>query len=347
MIKRLLLTLLVAAMPLVAFGDTPDRDVLLTGDGTLYTVESVFSTETAVAVSGSSTRILTLTTQQGGESKTVAVPGSLTGGLHTSPALAYDSDSDTLFLFWEQSVNNRQNTKLLLSSYHGGKFGETAELDAADWRLRHNLRIGVTRKAEARDNKGNIISASQLNVHAVWWEESSSSEWARTAMITIVNGRVADIHVNDLRDFVDEQYLPRYSVDGSFDSEVLRHPQVIESADHDTIDIVFGSMMTNGLERLTLKPVLDSRVRITIGIRHMPPPQFRGSNAVSAPISQVTAIATNHDHDRLAFYFTVNNKIAYTVLKDGRWTPVRSLAVDEHVTADAAVNAIRKLVTSE
>jgi hypothetical protein len=345
MIKRLLLILTLAAMPLLAFGQAPDRDVLLTSDGTLYTAESVFATDATV---GSSTRIVTLTMQQGGESKTVSVPGSLSGGLHTSPALAYDSVSDTLFIFWEQAINNRQNTKLLLSSYRGGKFGETAELDAADWRLRHNLRIGVTRKAEDRDGKGNVVAASQLNVHAVWWEESGSAEWARTAMITIENGRVAAIHVNDMRDFVDERYLPRYSVDGSFDPEALRHPQVIESAGHDTIDIVFGSMMTNGLERLTLKPVLDSRVRITIGIRHLPPPSFRGNTIISAPvISQVTAIASDHDHERLAFYFTTENRISYTMLKDGKWTPVRALAVDEHVSADAAVNAIRKLVTSE
>ena len=60
--KRLLLILLVAIAPATLFADVADRDVLLTQDGTLYTVESVNNDGP-----GDASRILNLTIQRGSD----------------------------------------------------------------------------------------------------------------------------------------------------------------------------------------------------------------------------------------------------------------------------------------
>ena len=86
--KRLLLSFVLL---LAATGATAQsRDVLLTPDGTLYTVE-VASSE-ASAMGGQ--LYLQITARQGKTVTTTNVPESL-NGLNLRPALAYDDDAKT------------------------------------------------------------------------------------------------------------------------------------------------------------------------------------------------------------------------------------------------------------
>jgi hypothetical protein len=345
MIKRIVLTLLLAIVPVLASAQTTaDRDVLLTPDGTLYTIESVFATD-GDTIQTASSRYLLLTVQQGAHGTTMLVPGSVRAGLHYNPTLAYDADSSTLFMFWESAVNTTLNgTSLEFCSYQNGKWSDTTELDAARWRLRHNLRIEVTHKTEDRDTEGHPLF-NELTVHAIWWEESGYGEWARYAMLTIDKGNVAHIQIHDLSDFVDARTATTYPTGAAYNVEVLRHPYVFESSTHDTVDVVFGDVTTHGMHRVTIRPVVDSRVRIPVGVRDhgFISPSFNGlSTSSPADLSIIAA-----DRDRLVMYATTASQVSYAMLKDDAWTASRTITLTDKVNANVAVNAIRKMLGAD
>ena len=97
--KRLLpsLALLLLVAVSASASELRERDVLLTTDGIVYTVDAVHD---ASVKEGRSPYYLTMTVQDGEKRTSAVVPGSLAGGAHSHPALAYDADSRTLFLFW-------------------------------------------------------------------------------------------------------------------------------------------------------------------------------------------------------------------------------------------------------
>lgn len=345
MMKRLLLALALLALPVFASAQN-DRETLLAPDGTLYTIEAVFDSGSEPAMTSS--EYLLLTTQTDGVSTTVKVPGSLTGGAHSSPALAYDADSSTLFILWEEATNNRLSTSLLLSSYQNGKFGPTNEIDPANFRLRHNLRIGVTRKTVDYETADHSY-VNELTVHAIWWEEAGSGEWARYAMLTVEKGSVTSIQVHDTSDFINDSALLPDVTSADFNSNILRYPQVFESSTHDSVDLVFGDVQMNAFRRLTVQaiakkdPVTNARIRIPVGIRgsRFPAPANKGN------VMSDIAGAVSSDRDHLAFYSLTPNAVNYTMYRNGTWSAVRAITLNSKLTADTAVNALRRMLASE
>jgi len=335
--KRLLIAFALTLLPLAAFGQV-DRDVLLTSDGTLYTVESLFATPD---VKVSSTRYLTLTVQNGGETKSEIVPASSTGGSHVEPSLAYDSDTKTLFLFWEAARAGAFATDLAFTYYRDGKWGGLTTLDGADWDLRSNLRIAVTRKTQMAADENGHTSIAETTVHAVWWEMGRTSSWARYAMITFDHGDVIVDAVQNLTDFVD---VPASVLDSPSKREVLSHPSIFEAPTHDSVDVVFGDPRTDKLHRVTLQPTIQAgRIRIPIGRgRVMPTPTV----AVAAD-TQISAIGASNGTDDMAYYFSTPESVKYMLYKDGKWTSLRTIALNEKLSGDAAVAALQRLVRSE
>jgi hypothetical protein len=262
---------------------------------------------------------------------------TLTGGSHGEPALAYDGETKTLFVFWEQARGLA--TDLLFTTYQDGKWGKVTSLDRADWDIRHNLRIALTRKTEDTAKDGSKIQIPEITVHAAWWEEGRESEWARYAMITLDHGDVSAITVTNLSNIIEH-------VDAAAEkpskNEVLRHPAVFESAAHDSVDVVFGDIKTDKMHRITIKPVAQAgRIRIPIGKdRQLPTP-----TAIVAAVENVGAVSSGPDN--VAYYFPSNDAVKYLVFKDGQWSSLRSIAVSDKLTTDGAVNALRRMLTSE
>jgi hypothetical protein len=340
---RIRISFLVAVLllPLAAYaGGNVNRDMLLASDGTLYTVDSV-APDTLKDVATSAAHVLTLTIQKGKKSTTVPVPASLTDGYHFTPALAYDADSKTVFIFWEIMRDGGFASDLAFSSYHDGTWGTAATLDSIAWDLRQNLRIAITRSTETKDEDGNVKSIPEVTVHAVWWEVSGSSEWARYAMLTIGNGNVVATHVQDLTDFTAAKGVA--AVNGTDEQEFLRHPGVFESPNHATVDIVFGDMASDTLHRITMKPVaVEGRLRIPIGRNEHPLPTVHAQSTHTS--GDASAISTASDN--LAFYSSTADAMEYYVLKNGKWAS-QSVALGGVVTRDAAVDALRRMLASE
>ncbi|HEV3485915.1 MAG TPA: hypothetical protein VG106_10945, partial [Vicinamibacterales bacterium] len=140
--KRLLVAAVV--LLLAAPAAFAQRDVLLTDDGTAYAASFEWAWEHPEVKTTSST-YLVLTIQRTGEQpQRLFVPATLQGGANTNPALAYDSDSATLFVFW-QHWPNAMSSELRFIAYHRETGWTTpTSFEKAAYRLRRNLRIALT-----------------------------------------------------------------------------------------------------------------------------------------------------------------------------------------------------------
>ncbi len=336
--RRLLLVVALLIAPAL-FAQTSDRAIVLAANGTLYTAQSTLNNSSSTI---QSTRYLTLTIQNGQNVIHTNVPASVTGGNNWQPELAFDDASATLLVFWLRSQSSVLGTnELLFCTFQNGKWNAASSVEDVPYHFRYNLRVGVTRTVQATDDSGMPKQVPGLTVHAAWWDESSTDQVARYAMLTVEKGVVTDVYRRNLTDFINTAYLRQFDLDPD-SQEILRHPVVFESVDHDTVDIVFGEMQSNMIHRLTLKPVLQTRVRIPIGIRDTsyPAPKHRMLGDTS-----VSAIST--PPDRLVYYFTNGDAVTYMTFQDGVWSDEKSIAITDQVSAETAVAALRRLVRGD
>lgn len=331
--KRLLIVAALVVAPAL-FAQSSDRTILLAPNGTMYTAESKLNAD--------STRYVGLTIQNGTNVIHTSVPATVNNGTNWQPELAFDDASSTLFVFWLRSQSTVLGTnELLFCTFQNGKWNDASAIDDVPYHFRYNLRIGVTRTVQMTDDSGNPKQVPGLTVHAAWWDDSAEGEAARYAMLTVDKGVVTDVYRRNLVDFVNNAYVRQFDLDEKT-KELLRHPVVFESQDHDTVDVVFGDMQTNVIHRLTLKPVLQTRVRIPIGLHDTtyPTPHH---NIVGD--TQVSAIST--PPDRLVFYYRRGGEVRYLTFQNGAWSDEKSIAITSEVSAESAVAALRRLVNGD
>lgn len=337
--KRLLILLAVVLMAHSAAASMlRERDVLLTSSGVLYTVDAVHDPDVE---EGRSPYYLTMSVQEGEERVTRPVPASLYGGAHGYPSLAHDPESDTLFLFWQETLHRGVASNLLFASYNQGRWSDVTELDSVTWRLRRNLRIAVTRSIESVDESNNRVQVPQVVVHAVWWEENGFGEFARYAMLGLDNGVVTSTDFRYLVDFIGGSADSTSPGTASAQSEALRHPAVVSTPRRDSVDVIFSDATTSDVHRLRIRPALDGRVRIPIGVRG---PVMRNLNLTVASDSRVAAVV---DEESVALYTVTAKALEYAVFANGAWSAQRSVALGPDVTADIAVNALKRMVSAQ
>lgn len=330
--KRLLLIAALVLLPTAAFAQASnDRDVLLTSDGKLFTIDSV------VDASGNN-RSLHLMQQVGTNVWTTDVPETLNNGINWRPALAYDDESKTLFVFWLH-MPTAFSSELLIATLQNATWHPAFSLDNQQWDLRYNLKIGITHHVSTLQADGTYADAPGLLVHAVWWEQTSAGDQARYAMLTIEKGWVTSYEIHNLSEFASQPDKP-FDVGSDFNPEILKHPAIIEGTD--SIDVVFGDMNTRSINRVTLKPIADGRIHIPIGHHGggpLPPPQ-----AFSADwTSRISLVAAPGD-SRMAFYSTDKDGLHYVLFLNGTWSDMKTIATNGTINEDAALNALTRLV---
>ena len=335
--KRLLLVLALALVPVTLFADAVDRDVLLTPDGTLYTVESMLNDGSAPANVKFFLRVSVQATND--TPQTFNVPDSLTAGVHAHPALAWDSDSKTLFVFWLK-MPNPTSSELLLASYHDGTWQPAVSVGNSTFHLVSNLSIRTSHR----------VADIPLIVHAVWWEDSGDSESARYGLFVIDKGAVSAMYLDDLGNllYIDPSgnptvQLPQtYTVDPNFNREILRHPALIDTGATDSIDVIFGDVKTNTFNRVTLKPVIQGRIHIPIG--HAPGPRVVAPKSFTNPWTGSIDTIVSRDGSML-LYNTTRTAVNYIVYSSGgAWASVKSIALSDKLSADAAVAALSRMM---
>jgi len=346
--KRFLLcaTLLLASTAAFAQVVT-DHDVLVTPDGTVFTVENATPSATA---SVPAIGVLDMEIHNGSDVRHITVPGSTTAGYHSGAALAYDADSKTLFVVWIHLMDGVSSSELLLAAYHDGQWQKPVAIDRQQYTMRTNLRVGITRRVSQLQKDGSYADVPALLLHALWWDDSMKGEGARYALLPIENGAVSEssIEVHALEEFVpagdDEFNTPKEN----FNAEILRHPAIVTSPMQSTVGVVFGDTKNNTIHNVTLHPIADIHIHIPVGIGNggdKPAPH------IIAPLSfsgdwkgSVSVIAHG---DRLVFANNDGKALNYITFANGNWTNVKSIAVDPKLPAEAALAAVDKMVSSQ
>jgi len=346
--KRLLLAVALAIASTAAFGQVADRDVLVTPNGTVFTVETV-TPSTASPMDAMSTLVLTI--QDGTNVSHVSVPESTSAGFHFSGALAYDPDSSTLFVLWLHSPN-AESSELLLAPYRDGKWQPAVSVDSQGYRLRNNLRLGITRHISQIQPDGSYADVPALLLHAVWWEESGLGEQARYALLAINKGALSSIDTHALGEFLPATDNITYNaVDPTFNKEILRHPAIVSSPMQSTVDVIFGDTVSNAFHGVSLHPTADTRIHIPVGVGS-------GNGAGGGrPLNLVAPASFSADWtgpitiiqrgDRLAFANVGANSLNYITYTSGAWTGVKSIAIDSRFPAEAALAALDKMVSTQ
>ena len=340
--KKLLLAFALLALPVLATAQT--RQALLTQEGTLFTVESQLD---EIASGGRSSAHLVLRAQQGSDIVTEIVPATLQHGAHIDPAIAYDAETRTLFVFWLRHLGGLASQLMFACRDQHGTWSE-AQSFGERFDYRENLRIAVTRKALEEDG---TTSAGAISVHLAWWEfdTDSGNSAAQYALVTIENGAIYGTpHYLSLDSFVD----PTPAAEPGEETEaepitaeqrnVLKQPLLFASPNQDSVLVVFGDFATNRMHQVRVSPKTvkaEGRLRVPVGRREgsVPGPKFAVSDS-----TRVEGIPGNGKN--LALFTRSAAKLDYVIMKDGAWTDSRVIALDEQVTGDAAVDALRRLL---
>jgi len=345
--KRLLLSFAAALFAVAGFGQTVDRDVLVTPGGTVYTVE----TQTPPDSTMDASRTLVLTVQDGTNVSHVSVPDSTSAGFHSCGGLAYDADSDTLFLIWIHTPNG-MSSELLLTSYHQGAWKQAVSIDNEQYSLRSNLRLGITRRVSQLQADGTFADAPALLLHAVWWDESGDGEEARYALLATEKGALASVETHSLSEFVAAADNPTNTVDPTFNKELLRHPAIVSTPMQDTVDVVFGDTGSNAIHGLSLHPIADVRIHIPVGIGGGGNGNGGGPKAlnIAAPPSfnadWTGPIPVIEHGTSLAFANVGDTSLNYITYTNGTWAGVKAIAIDSHFPAEAALAALDRMLLS-
>lgn len=331
--KKLALILALMILPLTASAEV--SDMILSSTGTLYTISS----EVPAADSGSlASKHLVLTERRGDEIRREIVPASTESGSHSNGLLGYDPESGTMFVFWVQHFGFLYNQLLFCARDSSGTWSEATAF-GSPYNYRENLRVAVTRKVG--DDDGEQVTA--LSIHATWWEFSSQTGHASVQywMLPIENGKVVDPTEVDLRQFIDPFAAPAPGPE-DVDRNVYKHPQLISSAQQDSVSLVFGDPASRSFRRVRFTPSrgarAEGRLRVPVGRGDggFPAPRFKlGADA------RVDAVfgGTN----RAAFYTVVGNRLEYVMLSEGKWSGQLVIALDDQVSKSAAVGALHRM----
>jgi hypothetical protein len=343
--KRFLICAILLLSSTAAFAQALDHDVLVTPEGTVFTVENATpSSITSIEATG----ILDMGIRNGSDVRHVIVPASTTTGYHSGATLAYDPASKTLFVLWIHMTNGFASSELLLASYRDGKWQSSVAIDRQQYTMRTNLRLGITRRVSQLQKDGTYADAPALLLHALWWDDSVKGEEARYAMLPIENGSVAEssIEVHALEEFVPAGDDEFNAAKENFNAEILRHPAIVTSPMQSSVGVVFGDTKKNTIHNVTLHPVAQVRIHIPVGIGG-----GGGQPHIIAPVSFTAnwqgAINVISRGDRLVFANADEKALSYITYTNGAWTDVKSIALDAKFPAEAALAAVDKMVSSQ
>ena len=344
--KRLLVSFAFILSATGALAQVADRDVVVTPGGTVYTLEAKTPPpDSSMAAS----ETLALTVRNGDDVSQLYVPESMSSGYHFGGALAYDSDSNTLFVIWTHS-NDAYSSEVLLASYHGDTWQPAVSIDNEPYRSRSNLRLGITRRVSQLQTDGTYADVPALLLHAVWWQDSGKSEEARYALLTIEKGALTSIEPHSLEEFVAATDDPYNKVDPTFNKELLRHPAVVSSPMQSAVDVIFGDTRSNTIHGVTLRPIADSRIHIPVGNTGGGGNGPRPRSLAAPPTFNADwkgAITVIERADRLVFANAGEISLSYITYANGAWTSVKSIAIDARFPAEAALAAIDKMLSTQ
>jgi hypothetical protein len=343
--RKLLLTLILILVAAGAQAQLRVSDVLLTDEGTLFTIDRVTKSdlelETGTPLETTSTSVLRLRVQHADSTETIIVPGSLNGGSHIEPTLAWDDADHRLYIFW-QRMPGIGSSELLFASYKDGVWSGVETFDGGNWRTRFNLKVTLTRYAETRMEDGSTTMHPALIAHAIWWEQWGDHESARYAMLELERGNVRSVKTYDLAEFQTHFGAP-YQLPADYDKSVFRTAFIFDMPDADSVDVMFANWYTNHYQLVNIRPVLDDKngvLHIPIGVTRdeFEPTPIRMPDTNSA----LKAIRPNTATGTVVMYSHSGDTLSYAEVRKGNWSSAGEIKLNDTTTLETALEALRK-----
>jgi hypothetical protein len=238
---------------------------------------------------------------------------------------------------------NPFSSELLLASYADGHWQPAVSIDNQPYHLRYNLRIAITTRIAQMQNNGAFADVPALLVHAVWWEETGYGETARYGLFSIDKGKISFVELHNLADFTGNVPMFPTEVDPKFNAEILKHPAFIDNGSTNSIDVIFGDKNYAVFNRVTLKPIADGRIHIPIGA-HPGGPRTVAPKSFTDPWTGPISTITSPHSGNLLLYNTTKESVSYIMFSSGSWSSVKTVALSEKLSAEAAVAALSRMM---
>jgi hypothetical protein len=340
--KKLIVVAVLLFVPLLASAQQPDA--LLTRDGTLYTVQFERAEEHPDVVTESAA-YLKVTARRGENVQTEIIPSTLERGSNYSPTIAFDEQSGMLFVFWIHNQGMLANQLMFTSRTADGTWSEARVFGDGYYDQRKNLRVAVTRKFRDEDNR----LRSGLSVHLVWWELNTTTGKgsAKYVMASISGGEIADFIPLDLAPFVaplEDGITPDTAsadLNTDINRDLLKQPLLFTTPAQDSVELVFGDIDSGTMNQVRVTPrriAADGRLRV---------PGGRREGGFRAPMMQTANSRLEGlyvDSNRLALYTVGEGKLRYVLLDGTSVSEPFAITLDNHLSAESAVEALRRLV---
>ncbi len=189
------------------------------------------------------------------------------GDVESRAALIFDETSQTLFLVWEVRLSGIHPV-LNLISFDGTNWGSPQMISRDPFALKGVPRLAITRddfELPDRQTEGGIRVVQRTIIHALWWEDGTSTEILYKPIILLdgsfVGSDAAPFHMNILSPSV-EGNAPS---GGGMDQSLIHSPTIAVGKEHRSLVIGFVDSQTDEVltSEITILPGEVSRLADT------------------------------------------------------------------------------------
>ena len=255
---------------------------------------------------------LDLVRRTGDVRTSVRVPGTEDSVTESQPRLAWDSASGSLFVMW------RHGTEIRVARRDGE--GAWTSFTLTKGTSIEGLQFVLTR------------SGNTTLLHGAWW----SGETAEYALVALEGAQVLSTSVVKL----DELASVRAAATEPEDTGTAVHPPLAMTRTADGVDVAYGAPHSTAITYVRVRPEKiynDARMWRPSGrMGHRSDPAGLASIS-SAPVQSFIV------EGRVVLY-TPDARFRYVVFENGRWTPIRMLALDDTLTSEELVLVLRRSV---
>jgi hypothetical protein len=268
---------------------------------------------------------------------TLAVPGT-TGDIISNPLVAYDAESGTVVMSWEESVDDGAFDQILVAAYQAETwFGPEILAGSPVESACHPSMLVQT--ATVVDEEEEEFTSTF--VHLTWWSGANLDDGGY-AIVTSIPLEEGELILDAIEMFPLRDLIPFGIACGLGDTvHSLDYPKLFLDPQKLNPQVLFVSIpdCRFGIMELELLPPNAKRRRTiamwgrrtTISVRH----QLVLDKANFAVGHNLTVV----------MYWDRDNAIDYAILggEEQEWSEIKSLALSEELDHEAAVNLIRNL----
>jgi hypothetical protein len=350
---------------LASAGLAAEREAALGAQGELYMVRAGAYGELFPGSSdfAAANPVLALDIMRAGEPvQRILVPGTGSGELEATPAVLFEDDSNSVFLVWENRVNQIHST-FKLAGFDQKEWSKPIEVSGSLFSQKTSPQLAITRDGyRDRDEEGLPVTRHRTILHLTWNEENQTDVWD-TFYTPIV-----------LQDGVYLGRNPVYRLNGYDSAEVpggaaVNSPELFRAVniqggrDGRTVVVTFASGLTRRLVSVEVDVLpeeigfLAGGARATIielGARHYPsnlPALAKGASAkvlelgsafhpevAQAIADQVRTLIASGPSDGLGF---LADEARATIIELGARLSGRGLRGITHAAAASSTSNIR------